>query len=261
MDSATVSVTTTTNTYGHIVSKFSTTTSGAYENPSAQLTGWGTTATTGSDISSYTDFATGTTTAYKAQHENVEAGNCNKLFGGAQTSTSADVNAKCTRASSYGMWEDYNLDVTVTDNYRASASITVFSRVTTNAAAPSTTWTTHSGATTDTDLCMKAGNKFTIDWYADDEAGIFGWKHKSNPQTHRVQITVTDNTRPTIHPLGAGTTLLRQDERSGSANAYSTGSYGGTWSAAYACKGFSASCSTASDLASCVALRTSNGCV
>jgi hypothetical protein len=72
---------------------------------------------------------------------------------------------------------------------------------------------------------------------------------------------VTDNTRPTIHPLGAGTTLLRQDERSGSANAYSTGSYGGTWSAAYACKGFSASCSTASDLASCVALRTSNGCV
>merc|ERR1719181_689127 len=263
MDSATVSVTTTTNTYGHIVSKFSTTTSGAYENPSAQLTGWGTTATTGSDISSYTDFATGTTTTYKAQHENVEAGNCNKLFGGAQDATSADVNARCTRASSYGMWEDYNLDVTVTDNYRASASITVFSRVTTNAAAPSTTWTTHSGATTDTDLCMKAGNKFTIDWYADDEAGIFGWKHKSNPQTHRVQITVTDNTRPTIHPLNSAGTKLRTDESASASTvtAYSQGTYAGTWSAGYQCYAAgSGDCSSGTDLASCVLVRGS-GCV
>merc|ERR1711871_763126 len=121
-------------------------------------------------------------------------------------------------------------------------------------------WEEHGGGAPDVALCMMHGKTHTIDWYADDEAGIFGWKHKSNPQTRRVQITVTDNTRPTIHPLADTTTLLRTDHTalaqtaaSAYINAGTTGTYqnDGTWSSTETCESFNGATCTGKDVAAC----------
>merc|ERR1711871_67050 len=121
-------------------------------------------------------------------------------------------------------------------------------------------WEEHGGGAPDVALCMMHGKTHTIDWYADDEAGIFGWKHKSNPQTRRVQITVTDDTRPTIHPLADTTTLLRTDHTalaqtaaSAYINAGTTGTYqnDGTWSSTETCESFNGATCTGKDVAAC----------
>merc|ERR1711968_213054 len=51
------------------------------------------------------------------------------------------------------------------------------------------------------EFCMINQPHFVVHWYVDDLAQDFGYKSKSNPQVHRVQMKVTDNTRPRIKAL------------------------------------------------------------
>merc|ERR1711959_172710 len=68
-------------------------------------------------------------------------------------------------------------------------------------------------ATTES-LCMRPGTPYVIDWIVSDQAGIFGYEHKDNMQTHRIQITVSDNTRPVIYPVTYGTNTKSEGESS-----------------------------------------------
>merc|ERR1712100_588935 len=206
----------------------------------------------------------GALTVNQAAKANVEAGKCNSLYGGTSTNTGNGYESSvCTRSTSdKGQWTSYDVSVSVSDNYRDPSKIKVFSRVTTGTTTGATlgTWVPHVPGANDVELCMMHGKTHTIDWYADDEAGIFGWKHKSNPQTRRVQITVTDNTRPTIHPLAGTTTLLRPD-RTGLAgtapsayiNAGTTGTYknDGTWSSTETSESFNGAECTGKNVAAC----------
>merc|ERR1711871_1010468 len=45
-----------------------------------------------------------------------------------------------------------------------------------------------------------------VHWYVDDLALAFGYKSNSNPQVHRVQMKVTDNTLPRVRPTKYGQT-------------------------------------------------------
>merc|ERR1711871_221928 len=49
-------------------------------------------------------------------------------------------------------------------------------------------------------IVMKPGKKVRISWFVDDSAGDFGFKQMSNPQTHTIQFSVTDKTRPILTP-------------------------------------------------------------
>merc|ERR1711871_1511123 len=77
------------------------------------------------------------------------------------------------------------------DNYRDSNKMTVYMKVDSQA------WKvagTH-------EFCMLNQPQFVVHWYVDDLAQDFGYKSASNPQVHRVQMKVTDNTRPRIHGI------------------------------------------------------------
>merc|ERR1712054_481896 len=49
-------------------------------------------------------------------------------------------------------------------------------------------------------IVMKPGKKVRISWFVDDSAGDFSFKQMSNPQTHTIQFSVTDKTRPILTP-------------------------------------------------------------
>merc|ERR1711871_323109 len=253
---ADANVETNRNPWGNIISAFAKDSSFQADYPDLVHELWGSTEPAGgvSDL----DWAqlTGTSTSLKSFDP--------LASGGTSTNTNTGyASSVCTRSTSdEGKWESYDVSVSVEDNYRDSSQIKVFSRVTTGSTSSATlgTWVEHDGGAPDVALCMMHGKTHTIDWYADDEAGIFGWKHKSNPQTRRVQITVTDNTRPTIHPLADTTTLLRTDHTalaqtaaSAYINAGTTGTYqnDGTWSSTETCESFNGATCTGKDVAAC----------
>merc|ERR1711871_49709 len=114
---------------------------------------------------------------------NLESGLCNQAFG--ESSAHA-----CSRTSNSAKWV-FDGSATATDNYRNSAQMTVYMKVDSQA------WKvagTH-------EFCMLNQPQFVVHWYVDDLAQDFGYKSASNPQVHRVQMKVTDNTRPRIHGI------------------------------------------------------------
>merc|ERR1711871_1227426 len=114
---------------------------------------------------------------------NLESGLCNHAFG--ESSAHA-----CSRTSNSAKWV-FDGSATATDNYRNSAQMTVYMKVDSQA------WKvagTH-------EFCMLNQPQFVVHWYVDDLAQDFGYKSASNPQVHRVQMKVTDNTRPRIHGI------------------------------------------------------------
>jgi len=66
------------------------------------------------------------------------------------------------------------------------------------ASATTNQWKTATSASED--IKMTPGLKARIAWFVDDDAGDFGFKQTSNPQTHTIQFYVTDNTRPILMP-------------------------------------------------------------
>merc|ERR1719267_478409 len=114
---------------------------------------------------------------------NLESGLCNQAFGEASAH-------QCSRSGNSAKWV-FDGSATASDNYRASNKMTVYMKVGTSA------WKaagTH-------EFCMINQPHFVVHWYVDDLAQDFGYKSKSNPQVHRVQMKVTDNTRPRIKAL------------------------------------------------------------
>merc|ERR1719389_1007309 len=112
---------------------------------------------------------------------NLESGLCNQKFGEAAAHA-------CSRQSSSAKWV-FDGSATANDNYRDSSKMTVYMKVDSQA------WKvagTH-------EFCMLNQPQFVVHWYVDDLAQDFGYKAASNPQVHRVQMKVTDNTRPRIH--------------------------------------------------------------
>merc|ERR1719230_1097968 len=123
------------------------------------------------------------TTAVQAS-ANLESGLCNLAFG--ESSAHA-----CSRSGNSAKWV-FDGSSTATDNYRDSNQMTVYMKVGSQA------WKvagTH-------EFCMLNQPQFVVHWYVDDLAQDFGYKSASNPQVHRVQMKVTDNTRPRIHAHG-----------------------------------------------------------
>merc|ERR1719199_1689342 len=55
-------------------------------------------------------------------------------------------------------------------------------------------------------LCMTGERTYVFHWYVDDLASEFGYKSKSNPQVHRVEMQVTDNTKPRVMATKYGQT-------------------------------------------------------
>merc|ERR1711871_813639 len=114
---------------------------------------------------------------------NLESGLCNHAFG-------ESFAHACSRTSNSAKWV-FDGSATATDNYRDTAAMTVYMGVDSQA------WKvagTH-------EFCMLNQPQFVVHWYVDDLAQDFGYKSASNPQVHRVQMKVTDNTRPRIHGI------------------------------------------------------------
>merc|ERR1719399_2716406 len=102
----------------------------------------------------------------------------------------------------------YPVYATAQDNYRDPSAMRVFYKVRTGSSWGN--WNEAEDDTTET-LCMSPGAPIVIDWIVSDEAGIFGFEHKDNMQTHRIQITVSDNTRPVVYPVTYGTDIDGND--------------------------------------------------
>jgi len=216
------------NTWGAVQSPYliSMPTHTSYNNPAALDTTVGTTFEKGTVPVSFNDdgvsfalFNVQSSPAETARDEDMEAGTCNRLFGGWYNQTDDNegtaeklVSGTCDRGtdSTNGMWAFYdNIQISVSDNYRDASAMTIFWRQQEGA------WKAYDSATTPSpapEVCMTHDKQWVFDFFVTDEANVFGYKHKSNPQTHRVQFTVTDNTRPTIHPIkNSGTTELVYD--------------------------------------------------
>merc|ERR1711968_22570 len=113
----------------------------------------------------------------------LESGLCNQKFGEAAAHA-------CSRTGNSAKWV-FDGSATATDNYRDSNQMTVYMKVDSQA------WKvagTH-------EFCMLNQPQFVVHWYVDDLAQDFGYKSNSNPQVHRVQMKVTDNTKPRIESL------------------------------------------------------------
>merc|ERR1711968_5148 len=114
---------------------------------------------------------------------NLESGLCNQKFGEAAAHA-------CSRTGNSAKWV-FDGSATANDNYRDSNKMTVYMKVDSQA------WKaagTH-------EFCMFNQPQFVVHWYVDDLAQDFGYKSNSNPQVHRVQMKVTDNTKPRIESL------------------------------------------------------------
>merc|ERR1711968_425872 len=113
----------------------------------------------------------------------LESGLCNQKFGEAAAHA-------CSRTGNSAKWV-FDGSATANDNYRDSNKMTVYMKVDSQA------WKaagTH-------EFCMLNQPQFVVHWYVDDLAQDFGYKSNSNPQVHRVQMKVTDNTKPRIESL------------------------------------------------------------
>jgi hypothetical protein len=119
---------------------------------------------------------------------NLESGFCNQKFGEA----SAHL---CSRSGNTAQWV-FDGSATATDNYRSSSTMTVYMKVDHSSWQPASTHT----------FCMINQPTFVVHWYVDDLAQAFGYKSNSNPQVHRVQLDVSDNTRPRIMATAYGAT-------------------------------------------------------
>jgi len=111
---------------------------------------------------------------------NLESGKCNEKFGEA-------AEHMCSRVGSSATWV-FDGSATPSDNYRSSSVMNVYMKVDSAAWEPAGTH----------DFCMINQPQHVVHWYVDDLAQDFGFKSASNPQVHRVQMKVTDNTRPRI---------------------------------------------------------------
>ena len=119
---------------------------------------------------------------------NLESGFCNEVFGEA-TAWACDRKADATWA--------FDGRVTPSDNYRSTSSMTVYMKLDKQG-----TWESVKSI----DLCMIGEPEYVVHWYVDDLALAFGYKSNSNPQVHRVQMKVTDNTLPRVRPTKYGQT-------------------------------------------------------
>jgi len=137
------------------------------------------------------------------------------------TATACSWVAPCSRTTK-DHWA-YNVAVTPSDNYRQADQMSVQYKYY-DASASWSNWLDVSASTTQ-EFCMRPGAPFVIDWIVSDEAGIFGFEHKDNIQTHRIQLTVTDNTRPVVYPVtyGSATTPKSQDITTFSATGQAAG--------------------------------------
>jgi hypothetical protein len=111
---------------------------------------------------------------------NLESGKCNEKFGEAAAHT-------CSRVGTSAKWV-FDGSATPSDNYRSSGVMDVYMKIDQSAWEPAGTH----------EFCMINQPQYVVHWYVDDLAQDFGFKSASNPQVHRVQMKVTDNTRPRI---------------------------------------------------------------
>merc|ERR1719238_402978 len=134
------------------------------------------------------DWAPATNPSATYASANLEAGICNRKFG--------EANAwDCDRKT--GATWAFDATATPQDNYRDTSAMTVYMKQGNGA------WT----EAAQVDLCMAFATKeYVFHWYVDDSAMAFGYKSKSNPQVHRVQMLVTDNTKPLIRATKYGAT-------------------------------------------------------
>jgi len=124
------------------------------------------------------------TTSQVYASANLESGLCNQKFGEAAAHA-------CSRNGNSAKWV-FDGSATPNDNYRATGQMKVWMKVDSQGA-----WKeagTH-------EFCMINQPQYVVHWYVDDNAQDFGFKSNSNPQVHRVQMKVTDNTRPRIKSL------------------------------------------------------------
>merc|ERR1712100_754083 len=105
-----------------------------------------------------------TNPAAKYASANLESGFCNYKFG-------ESAKWSCSRTAD-ATWA-FDATATPVDNYRATASMTVYMKQDTAA------WTTAASV----DLCMTGERTYVFHWYVDDLASQFGYKSKSNGNT------------------------------------------------------------------------------
>jgi len=144
--------------------------------PSGSVQPWGT-----------TDWSPATNPTAKYASANLESGICNHKFGEAAAWA-------CDRTT--GAYWAFDARATPVDNYRSTSAMTVYMK------QGSAAWTTAASV----DLCMTGERTYVFHWYVDDLASEFGYKSKSNPQVHRVQMQVTDNTKPRVMATKYGQT-------------------------------------------------------
>eukprot|EP00937_MAST-01D_sp_MAST-1D-sp2_P006410 g6410.t1 len=136
---------------------------------------------------------------------NLESGFCNQRFG-----ESAAHN--CSRAGKDTAIWVFDGNAFASDNYRDKSRMRVYMKVNDGAWTPARPHT----------FCMLGEPSFVVHWYVDDGAQDFGYKADSNPQVHRVQLDVSDNTRPRIMPTKYGAKTGFADIVSGSSGTVET---------------------------------------
>jgi hypothetical protein len=134
------------------------------------------------------DWSPATNPAAKFASANLESGICNHKFG--ESSAWA-----CSRNGNGAYWA-FDATATPVDNYRSTSAMTVYMK------QDSAAWATAASV----NLCMTGERTYVFHWYVDDLASEFGYKSKSNPQVHRVELQVTDNTKPRVMATKYGQT-------------------------------------------------------
>jgi hypothetical protein len=134
------------------------------------------------------DWSPATNPAAKYASANLESGICNHKFGEASA-------WPCSRNGNGAYWA-FDATATPVDNYRSTSAMTVYMK------QDSAAWATAASV----NLCMTGERTYVFHWYVDDLASEFGYKSKSNPQVHRVELQVTDNTKPRVMATKYGQT-------------------------------------------------------
>merc|ERR1712216_756569 len=134
------------------------------------------------------DWSPATNPAAKFASANLESGICNHKFGEASAWA-------CSRNGNGAYWA-FDATATPVDNYRSTSAMTVYMK------QDSAAWATAASV----NLCMTGERTYVFHWYVDDLASEFGYKSKSNPQVHRVELQVTDNTKPRVMATKYGQT-------------------------------------------------------
>merc|ERR1712072_359913 len=134
------------------------------------------------------DWSPATNPAAKYASANLESGICNHKFGEASAWA-------CSRNGNGAYWA-FDATATPVDNYRSTSAMTVYMK------QDSAAWATAASV----NLCMTGERTYVFHWSVDDLASEFGYKSKSNPQVHRVEMQVTDNTKPRVMATKYGQT-------------------------------------------------------